>query len=70
MTSHSNRLTWNGRKEAKRIAGEMLRIHREYPGSLDDESDQFIAAILIHRFGAQVVTRDRYERILKTEDHE
>jgi hypothetical protein len=70
MTFHSNRLTWNERKEAKRIAGEMLRIYKEYPGSLDDEADQCISAIIIHFFGAQVITKDRYERILKIKDHE
>jgi len=71
MTSPSSRrLTWNERKEAQRIASELLRIHKQDPEALRDEVDQVVAAVFIRSFDARFLNAPSYARILANEDHE
>jgi hypothetical protein len=65
-TSLGSSLSWGEVKEARRIASQLVRIHRKKPGALSTEREKVLVATMIHMFKAQFLTPEE-EQILNRE---
>ena len=65
-TSLGKILSWGEVKEARRIASQLLRIHRSTAGALSTDREKVLVATMIHMFKAQFLTPEE-EQILNRE---